>query len=424
MKRRGIAAREVTRKAAAAIALYPALAGLFLALIIAATALPNEPIRKNILAQERVLLDRRADNGRVIDADTECIGLSVGLYARPSGQENLLQRTVRAQSLYGCEDFLHWLKTGEAGPPRDYFRYWHGYATIARPVLSVLNYNDMRGLLFALGVTTFGALLWRIGRDFNARLLIAFAVPFLVLNALGFIVVATKAATFLAMIGAAIWLAGRREGSQAPLLGFFFIGALTAFFDFLTAPALVFALAALVDHLYRDQEPPRAALARLFFLALFWGAGWAGLWFAKVAIAASVVGPEAFSDALSAAAFRLRGETELVDGYTPGAALWANIAALKSLWGPVAALAFIVAPLSTRTRRQRVVALVRGDPALVAIVAAPLVWLEILSNHSQIHAAFTHLNFAPLFVIAGAVALNAPLRRKEKIQGQGFGASA
>lgn len=406
-------ATEVARKAGVALALYPALAILFLLLTMAAMALPNAPIRENILAQERVLLDRRADNGRVIDADTECIGLSVGLYAPPGAREDLLTRTVKAQSLWGCDDFIHWLKTGEAGPPRDYFRYWHGYAAIARPVLSVLNYNDLRGLLFAFGVIAFGALLRRIGRDFSAPLVIAFAAPFLVLNALGFMVVATKAATWLVMMGAGVWLAGRR-GTRAPLLGFFIIGAMTAYFDFLTAPALVFALAALIDYLYKDEEPPRAALARLVLLAVFWAAGWAGLWFAKVAIAAIVVGPEAFGDALSAAAFRLRGESEFVDSFAPGAALWANFAALKSLWGPVAALAFIAAPLSTRSRRQRVFALVRTDPALAAIVAAPLVWMEALSNHSQIHAAFTQLNFAPLFIVAGAIAIGAPLRVRLK----------
>ncbi|MEL7486964.1 MAG: hypothetical protein AAGJ87_07100 [Pseudomonadota bacterium] len=90
-----------------------------------------------------------------------------------------------------------------------------------------------------------------------------------------------------------------------------------------------------------------------------------------------------------------------MDTFLPGAALYANLAALKSLWGPIAVVVFVVAPAVSRTARARWAALSRGEPVLIAIAAIPLVWLELLSNHSQIHAAFTHLNFA----VAGFLSL-------------------
>ena len=67
------------RKAGAAFLLAPVLAVLFASLVTGVFALPNAPIAEHLLEREDLLDDRRTNNGRVIDADTECIGLSVGL---------------------------------------------------------------------------------------------------------------------------------------------------------------------------------------------------------------------------------------------------------------------------------------------------------------------------------------------------------
>jgi len=96
------------KKGMLALALTPFLALTFFAGILSAFAVPNSSVLRNLEDRPDVLFARRANNGRVIDADTECIGATVGLDLT-GAQESLVIRAVNAQSLYGCQplgDFL------------------------------------------------------------------------------------------------------------------------------------------------------------------------------------------------------------------------------------------------------------------------------------------------------------------------------
>lgn len=389
------------RKALIALALTPFLSALFFGAILAAFAVPNEPIIRSLTERPDVLASRRADNGRVIDADTECIGLSIGLDLADAPAP-LLKRTINAQSLYGCEPLFHLFDGSKTEKVRDYFRYWHGYLVIARPVLAVMPYNDLRGYLFTLSAGLFVWLVWRIGEDLGPRTALAVAAPFIVINAMGLWVVATKATTWLLAIGAGLVLS-RRRADETPLLVFFILGALTAFLDFFTAPAFVFCFAALVWALYEKRARREPAWTAFILMGAFWAAGWAGFILLKIVIAAAALDADVWRNFVDAALFRVRGESEYVDSFIPGAALYANIAAMKSFWAPVAIIAFMILPFATKPRRSRWALLARDRSVLLGIAAAPLLWMEVFSNHTQIHAAFTQINYAPAFILAALV---------------------
>jgi hypothetical protein len=387
-------------KALIALALAPVIAAIFLAAVVAAFALPNEPIIAHLTERPETLTARRADNGRVIDADTECIGLSIGLdLSEPRG--GLLHRAVNAQSLYGCDALMRHV-AGSSEQVRDYFRYWHGYLALARPALSIMPYNDLRGFLFTFSAGLFIWLLWRVGDDFGARTALALAAPFVVLNAMGLFVVVTKAVTWFLAIGAALYLS-RRKKEEAPFLAFFVVGALTAYFDFFTAPAFVFCFAALIWALYEIRAGRRPSWMQTISLGAFAGAGWAGLILIKIAIAAIVLPGDVWGAFIDAALFRVHGESQYVDSFIPGVALYKNLAALKSVWAPIAVIGFFILPFATAARRARWATLARDKSVLLGIATVPLVWIEVFSNHTQIHAAFTQINFAPAFVLAGLV---------------------
>ena len=306
--------------------------------------------------------------------------------------------------------FVNWLKTGETNAHRDYFRYWHGYTLIVRPALSVLPYNDLRGHLFNISALLFGILIWRLARDFGVAAAGAIAAPFIVLNAIGFWVVVTKAVTWFLLMGGSLAVS-RRVTAEPPLILFFILGAFTAFFDFFTTPALIFALPAFIHFLYwrRDQDfddPWR----RLVALGVFWGAGYVGLWAAKIMVASAALDLPVWRDVMEAALFRLRGASEYVDSFLPGVAIYENFASLKTFWGLVALVAFVIMPLMTAARRESWVSLWREARVFLAIALIPVLWLELLSNHSQIHAAFTQLNLALLLMVSALVlAGRAPL---------------
>ncbi|MCB2112526.1 MAG: hypothetical protein KDD85_03155 [Parvularculaceae bacterium] len=397
---------QLARKSFAALAITPILTIVFFAGVLSAFAVPSAPILRNLLERPDVLFARRADNGRVIDADTECIGVSIGLDL--TGEPHtLVERAVDAQSLYGCQPLEVYFTGSRNEEIRDYFRYWHGFTVIARPALALMPYNDFRGLLFTLSVGIFIWLAWRVGADFTPATALALAAPFVVVNAMGLTVVVTKATTWLLAIGAALFLS-RRRSSQTPLLAFFIVGALTAYFDFFTAPAFVFCFAAMIWALYEMRAAREPEWGALVALGVFWGVGWAGFILIKIAIAAIVLDSNVWRDFIDAAAFRVRGETELVESFIPGAALYANFAALKSVWAPIAIIAFIILPFATKARRARWRRLAGEKSVLLAIAIAPLIWLEVFSNHAQIHAAFTQINLTPAFFLSALVLAASP----------------
>ena len=65
---------EVISKALIAASLVPVLTAIFMGAVTAVFSLPNEPIAENLLKRPDLIAEKRADNGRVIDADSECIG--------------------------------------------------------------------------------------------------------------------------------------------------------------------------------------------------------------------------------------------------------------------------------------------------------------------------------------------------------------
>lgn len=345
----------------------------------------------------------RADNGRSVDSLTECTGLSLGLPDDHSAEENPLLEAVRAPTVRSCPSVKQFLD-GAQTETYDYFRYWHGYATISRPLLSVLPYTDLRQHAVTASLILLTILLWRIGKDFGAASALPFALAFLVLNAFAYWIVITKAVTWFLMIGGAVW-ASRRKSKEWPCLGFFALGAMTGYFDFLTAPMAVFSLAALVDNAYSERTADAVKLKRAAALFAFFMFGYAGLWALKLIIAAMFLGDIVWADAAEAAAIRLRGEDPNIETFVPGAAIASNFLRLKIFWGAVAFMIYVVAPLATARGRSLLVHCWRHSKALIFIAAAPFVWLEVLSNHSQIHAHFTQMNFAAAFILLGLIAI-------------------
>lgn len=392
---------EPLRKAAFALVLTPVLAAAFMALLAAALAVPDKAVARNVAEDWELFGHARLPSftGRKIDVGTECIGVSFGLGDAPG--IGPLEAAARSPVIFDCPSLLGHVLRGETSNAGDYARYWHGYAVISRPLLALIPYHDVRMLTFNAMAALFAFLaagLWRIG---GARLALGALLPFYFVNYSGFFELWTKAAGWIVMLVAANIIV-RTNWTQArtPYLIFYFTGALTAYVDLLTTPLLVFGFPAALYFLLRRREAgaaPADEVARLAWIGAFWTLGYAGLWLAKIAISAAVAGPEVWASTLEMAAFRLNGAFASVKHF-PGAATLENFEAFKGLWGGLAILTFFVAPIARKNVRARLFRMLRASPALVLLAVSPVVWYEILSNHSQIHGLFTHANLALTFL--------------------------
>ena len=129
------------------------MAFLFLANII-----PNKPI------WDHVVRSLPSDNyvmspGDLVPLDqfTECIAVTVGLTPNDLPIQPII-RAIGSPTLGPCE-ISHKALTKELGSlnfqPYYYWRYWHGYQILSRPVLALTDTNTLRLLMLLLMCTSF-----------------------------------------------------------------------------------------------------------------------------------------------------------------------------------------------------------------------------------------------------------------------------
>jgi len=377
--------------------LIPILTGLFWVLMTVVMALPDKPIREHILEDVDLLNVeyQSAFNGRKIDLFTECMGVTAGMAP-------LLQNEPKAVTVPvwpGCRAMQLGL-AGKEAPMQVYYRYWHGYAVPGRVLLSVLPYADLRAVVF---LVTAGLMIWlavRLASLAGAGFAAAFFLPFLFVNFAGPLMLLTKAVAWWVLLGFSIWLAGKkRDQTHQPLMAFFLCGALTAYTDFLTTPALNAAIPAMVWWVAvrnKTAQPLRSVLWLLSFFAL----GYVGLWTAKFFLAAATLGPSVWVNIGEATSLRLRGGDS---SPWPLVAILKNIVELKALWGPLTVIIFGVLPFVTKERRTRALVIWREGRAFLLLALTPILFMEILSAHSQVHGFFTHVNLLPLLIVSSLI---------------------
>jgi hypothetical protein len=406
----GFPRRVILRRALQSLIAAPIIAAIFLLALMAAETAPTAPIVRHLAEDQEMFAAPRLRvlTGRKIDVGTECLGVSFAL--PPSAiEQSLVERAVRSRVLTSCPALTSYIAGGALSEADvdDYHRYWHGYAAISRPLLALMPYRDLRMLTFNIVLGLFLALGYRLAKDFSLKFAFAVLLPFYIVNFAGFFILWTKAVSWIVMLGGGLYFASSRRPYQGdPLLAFFLLGALTAYFDLLTTPLMIFGVPAYIYFFYLMRggaaPGPRGLFLRLAAIGGFWFAGYAGLWTAKFTLSTAVIGPAAIGDVVSAAANRINGDWDSVKHFL-GAATLENLEAFKPIWGGAAFALFFILPFVRARRRRAALLLARRAPVFVMLAIAPFIWFEVLSNHSQIHGLFTHailvLTFIPLSLI-------------------------
>lgn len=402
------------RPVVAAAVLGIAIVGA-LVLKVAAMAVPDDPV---IEALESAVADGRIGpnypgdlRGGMIDRFTECYGFGIGL-ADSKGRGDLVE-ALTDPALGSCERLSAWL--AEPSPRPDaashYYRYWHGYVIVTRPVLAVggpLGVTAARtlGILTALiGIGAFG---WAVGRATRGVVGVAAIAPLLVTTnvVVGSANTLHGLSTGWALGSAAVLLevVRRRGGAQTVIVAALLSGAGFAFLDLLTVPPMAWMAtvwAGLLGTAAREpgRGGPRIEMAAV--AATGWLGGYAITWAAKWVATATVLDlSTVLSDITRTAGFRLGGDIDGGADYVGGAIIrnlswW--IGPVPKLLAGLAAL-LIAAGVAWRWRRTDV----RRWLLLASPVAILPVWYELLHNHSQFHAWFTYrsLGFASGILLA------------------------
>lgn len=412
--------------------LFVVLQALFLGSLVAAAALPDEPIVDHLAADVR-----QGSFGRDGAPDgvggrgtsfTDCVAVGSGL-GGPS--RSAFEEAVRAPRLDSCRKGAQQvldLQAGESVASDEYFRYWAGYTPLTRVVLSVARMDGLRMAATAMfGLSLLVLTLVVAGRT-TPGYAVALLGPLLVSsNALtvsqSFTHALSLAVAFLG-VSAVAWAAAR----GAPALAAWTVVAAATFnfVDLLTVPAVPWAFSAAVAGavVYRRTDAVMPALRAIVLVGCLWPVVFAATWATRWLVGAAVIGWTTVMDNVTA-----KVDERIADHTRVSGDLGAGVVLNVRTWldtvvtaGPtllacavVVLVSAVVVVRGPRARRDGLAAVVLAVPALVVVF-----WLTVLSNHSQVHDHFVYRTVpAALGVVTAAAVLAAARPRALRVSPTG-----
>lgn len=390
--------------------LYLMLVFAFLAALTLVNKIPNERILKHVRGSFSHENYRYSLTGITrMDHYTECIVLTMGLSDSASNMGSLT-RSLLSPTVGQCD----WTREALLRSEKhgfNYWRFWHGYQIVSRPVLYFTDAHGLRLICFLIFSLSYLLLFQSIRTNINfsfsmisaLTLLVAplysqlYLIHFSLVWALGF------------SLAAFLLYSARQVGEifkRYYLWMFGVVGMLTAYFDLLTNPLVTLTIPLLVLY-WKDDWPgkkqSRPAWMTVLMIVTAWSAGYFSCWGAKWILASFVLEQSVVLAIGRKIACRLGSE------YCPDEDI--PVTALNSIlrnlyyWkiGIFAVLSLAaVAALKTVHRAK---GLVHGrrqfgnTMTFLSIFLLPFAWLALARNHSTIHAWFVAPILYPSFAL-------------------------
>lgn len=315
------------------------------------------------------------------------------------------------EEIWAAEESLQAVLAGESPENmhlREYSRYWHGYLIFIKPLMLLFNWDQLAwqcfGLLIFLLLFTFYALYSQKLSGVAAAMVCGLFFMKPVLMTASF----TMSVCFYITLIAMLFLVkkGKYLDEKKWFPEFFLcVGILTAYFDFLTYPAVTLGFPLCLLFYSSRREKLWIEIKRLISYCVSWGIGYAGMWASKWIIADITLHTGTIRDAV----WNVIGRTEAIGGrprmnggfYVIGLNFQEYEFAIYKY--AVVALAILVAAALVSALLCRVPVKELAETAIPFIIIGiiPFAWIVVVQHHSALHARFT---FRILGVAAFAMA--------------------
>lgn len=302
------------------------------------------------------------------------------------------------------EMFLNLLKNDgdtvfQAAMVPRYARYWQGYTVLLRPLSIFLNLTNIRYLnMIALGLLLC-LCFWKVAEQLNMAAAIAFLLSMLAtfiwlapFNIQYFIVTAQT------LIFSLMLLMGYRRQRLMQNIAIIFLcfGSVTSFFDFLTFPILTLGypliLLLLLRHRTNAGNTFRSEMLLLLACAASWCAGYGLTLLAKGALGTLITGTNVLEDIVKNALNRINGS--IPQGYHEDASAWLSLRINFTAFFNARNLSMFILSVAgyvfLALRRKSSPQAWTVSLPLLGVAVFPYVWYCVLQNHSIMHMYFTY----------------------------------
>lgn len=281
------------------------------------------------------------------------------------------------------------LENRKDGSNASYYRYWHGYQVVLKPLLMILTYSQILYLNGAVLLFLFLLILLLMrkkGIDLKYILSFVFSIlllipPIIVMNIQYSIIFFISCIAVLALL---------KEKGEKVIYIFLITGMLTSFFDLLTTPILSLGIPLLFLGLINKNMKGIVYIKNIIQNSLIWAVGYALTWASKWLIASVVLRENVFANALEKMFVRTSSKT--TDG--SGITFLDLIKKFSLIYGEelgkiilvfIMILFLVGCVMGIYKKNTNMV-------PLLFIAIMPFVWFFCLKNHSFIHLWFTFRN--------------------------------
>lgn len=276
-----------------------------------------------------------------------------------------------------------------------YSRYWHGYLVYLKPLLLLLDWEQIVWTGGILQVLLTAAALFVAVRIRKPEVGIALAVGLLFMKPIRMVISLAMGVCWVITLGAILFMMFRHtkieQKDRYPEF-FLAIGILVAYFDFLTYPMVALGFPLCAYFLIKKEEGLKQNVIKMLAYSVCWGLGYVGMWGMKwlIADAALQIGTIrlAFSSIL--------GWTEALGGQSRfSGALYAislNLREYDPWFYSAVAAALVLADVAAFVYACRKTSLKRAAAGCVPflfIALLPFAWYFVVQHHSGLHVVFT-----------------------------------
>ncbi|MBE6689455.1 MAG: hypothetical protein E7588_09345 [Ruminococcaceae bacterium] len=282
----------------------------------------------------------------------------------------------------------------ENDPDASYARYWHGMASVVKPLMiftDVLGIKALFGIaLGAVCIVYFALLLRKRYYALAVMSAISFALCRVWMAAL---CIEYFSCFMLMFVFSSVVIHGKNMPSTAMLFTVF--GALTCFFDFLTCETVTLCLP-LICLLHSENKNLKKSFYTLLKCCVGWLSGYSLTFFAKWVIAGMVTGRSISDIALNQGVYRMAGDFS-GEVFQPAAALAVNLNMMfpfslfktpAGIWLTLALTVFVLFCVWYVFRNEKAESGLMY--VMLAVALIPVVRILVVNNHSALHPFMTY----------------------------------
>ncbi len=343
--------------------------------------------------------------GSSLDNHTDAIMLNNAVFA---SKAPFYEAAMTVERAAGDDDFSQqvlqqYLSEGQADMVGSYERYWHGYLVILKPLLLLMNYQNIRllngivsAIVFLLAVYGFykrGMKKGLVAFLFAVASLFPVAIPYsLQFSSVYYI---GMLACLAVLYKYEVWETGKNWAY------FFFVaGICTSFLDFLTYPIFTFGMPLVLYTAIRRGDWKEEVLFTIKS-GICWCLGYVGMWAGKWTIGSLLLRKNIWLDALGTVGIRSSDAVTGVDAVRILAVL-RNFYIYFNIFGFLLAGLLILWVVWQLIRYKKRIFL-HSVIWLLGIACIPVIWYMAAANHSYIHYWYTFRNLAVSVFAVGMI---------------------